>query len=323
MRATMKAVLAAAALSAACYQIAVADDFPTRPIRVIVGYAAGGPSDTGARLMAEPLGRQLGQPIVIENQGGGGGLNSTESYAKYAPDGYTLLLGAIGPLTIIPAAEKVSYDPLHDFTPLGLVWESPLTLAVSPTLGIKTLKDFIAYAKAHPGKVTVGSAGVGSVTHLALALFMHEAGIELTHVPYHSTSESLPALMGGQIDALFGDTPIIASQINGGTIVGIAVAARKREAAIPSIPTMAEAGQPNVEAASWFGFVASSKTPAPIVKRLQDAMSAAQKDPAYLKVLAKQGASFGEPGPDAYADLIKSDTVKWKTVIDQSGIKLN
>jgi tripartite-type tricarboxylate transporter receptor subunit TctC len=323
MRAVMKTLLVAAALCAAWHQTGVADDFPTRPIRVIVGYGAGGPSDTGARLIADPLGRQLGQPVVIENQGGGGGLNSTESYAKYAPDGYTLLVGAIGPLTIIPAVEKVSYDPLRDFAPLGLVWTSPLTLAVSPTLGIKTLKDFIAYAKANPGKVTVGSAGVGSVTHLALALFMHEAGVDLTHVPYHSTSESLPALMGGQIDALFGDTPIIAPQIKAGTIVGIAVAAKKRETAIPDVPTMAEAGQQNVEAASWFGFVASSKTPAPIIKRLRDAMAAAQKDPAYLDVLAKQGASFGEPGADAYADLIKADAVKWKTVIDQSRIKFD
>ncbi len=323
MRTIAKALVVAGMLACAGQWSASADDFPTRPIKVIVGYAPGGPSDTGARLMTEPLGRQLGQPVIVENQGGGGGLNATESYAKYAPDGYTLLLGAIGPLTIIPAAEKVTYDPIKDFTPLGLVWTSPLTLAVSPTLGIKTLKDLIAYAKANPGRVTVGSAGVGSVTHLAIALFAHEAGIELTHVPYHSTSESLPALMGGQIDALFGDTPIIASQIKAGTIVGIAVAAKKRESAIPDVPTMAEAGQQNVEAASWFGFVASMKTPAPVVKRLQDAMSAAQKDPDYRAVLAKQGASFGEPGPDAYADLIKTDAVKWKTVIDETGIKLN
>jgi tripartite-type tricarboxylate transporter receptor subunit TctC len=324
MRFLTKAFFIAGVLAVFGHQVASAEDFPTRPIRVIVGYAPGGPSDSGARLMAEPLSRQLGQPVVIENQPGGGGLNSTESYAgKYAPDGYTLLLGAIGPLAVIPAAEKVDYDPIHDFVPLGLVWTSPLTLAVSPKLGIKTLKDFIAYAKANPGKATIGSAGVGSVTHLAAALFMRQAGIELTHVPYHSTSESMPALMADQIDALFGDTPIIAPQINAGNIVALAVAAKKRETAIPNVPTMAEAGQPNVEAASWFGFVASAKTPAPIVTRLQDAMSAAQKDPDYLAKLAKQSASFGDPGPDAYADLIKSDAVKWKTVIDEAGIKLN
>jgi tripartite-type tricarboxylate transporter receptor subunit TctC len=323
MKLVTKTALAAIALAASWHQIAKADDFPTRPIRVIVGYAPGGPSDSGARLMSEPLSKQLGQPVVIENQPGGGGLNSTESYAKFAPDGYTLLLGAIGPLAVIPAAEKVNYDPTKDFTPLGLVWTSPLTLAINRQLGIKTLKDFIAYAKANPGKVTIGSAGVGSVTHLAAALFMHEAGIDLVHVPYHSTSESLPALMGGQIDALFGDTPIIAPQIKAGDIVALAVAAKKREPALPDVPTMAEAGQPSVEAASWFGFVASSKTPAPVIKRLQDAMSAAQRDPDYVAKLAKQGVSFGEPGAEAYGNLIKTDALKWKTVIDEAHIKLN
>jgi tripartite-type tricarboxylate transporter receptor subunit TctC len=323
MRSILIVSFTAAVLAMSGYTAARADHFPSRPIRVIVGYSAGGPSDTGARLISEPLSRQLGQPIVIINQPGGGGLNSTESYANYAPDGYTLLLGAIGPLTVLPAAEKVNYDPIRDFTPLGLVWTSPLTLAVSPKLGVKTLKQFVAYAKANPGKVTIGSAGVGSVTQLAIELFMHEAGVKLIHVPFHSTSESLPALMGGQIDALFGDTPIIAPQINAGQIVALAVAAKKREAIVPNVPTMAEAGEPNVEAASWFGFVASSKTPAPIVKRLQDAMSAAQKDQAYLANLAKVGASFGEPGPTAYGDLIKTDAAKWGAVIREAGIKLN
>jgi tripartite-type tricarboxylate transporter receptor subunit TctC len=237
MRSIFAAFLAAAVISVDGDARVSADNFPSRPIRVIVGYAPGGPSDTGARLMSEPLSRQLGQPVVIVNQPGGGGLNSTESYANYAPDGYTLLLGAIGPLTILPAAEKVNYDPIRDFTPLGLVWTSLLTLAVSPKLGITTLKDFIAYAKANPGKATVGSAGVGSITDLAIALLMHEAGIQLTHVPYHSTSESLPALMGGHIDALFGDTPIIAPQIKAGQIVALAVAAKKRAAIIPDVPT--------------------------------------------------------------------------------------
>jgi len=322
MRFLAKTLVAVAVLISAAQETATAEDFPNRPIRVLVPYAAGGPSDTGARLAAEPLSRQLGQPVVIENQGGGGGLNATESFVKYPPDGYTILLGAIGPLTIIPAAEKVSYDPIHDFLPLGLVWSSTLTLAVSPTLSNKTLKDFIAYAKANPGKVTIGSAGIGSVTHLAIELFSHAAGLSLNHIPFHSTSESLPALMGGQIDALFGDTPIIAQQINSGQIVGIAVAANKRELAIPSVPTMTEAGLPNVEASSWFGFVVSSKTPPPIVKRLQDAMIAAQKDPDYLAKLAKVGASYGVAGPDAYENLIKTDAVKWKTVIDEAGIKL-
>ncbi len=323
MRSFAKTLIIATVLAIAAKDAIAADSFPTRPIRVLVPYAAGGPSDTGARLASEPLSRQLGQPVIIENQGGGGGLNATESFKRYAPDGYTILLGAIGPLTIIPAAKKVTYDPINDFVPLGTVWSSALTLAISPTLGIKTLKDFVAYAKAHPGKTTIGSAGVGSVTHLAIELFKHEAQVDIIHIPFRSTSESLPALMGGQIDALFGDATSIAAQITAGKIVGLGVAAPKRETAIPDVPTMAEGGLPNVEAMSWFGFVVSSKTAPDIVNRLRAAMIAAQKDPAYIAILAKQGASFGDPGPEPYANLIKKDAVKWKAVITEAGIKLD
>lgn len=298
-------------------------DFPTRPIRIIEPYAAGGPSDTGARLAAEALGRQLGQSVIVENRGGGGGLNGTEAYLHEKPDGYTLLVGSIGPFAIMPAAKTVHYDPLTDFVPLGLVWQSALTLAVRPSLGVKSMADFIAYAKAHPGNVTIGSAGTGSITHLAIELLKGEAKINVIHVPFRSTSESLPALMGGQIDALFGDTPIIAPQIKAGQITAVAVADTSREASLPSVPTMAEAGLPGVIAGSWFGLVVSSKVPAPIVKRLQEAMIAAQKDPKYEASLVKQGATIGKPGPGYYADLIKSDAAKWRGVITAAGIRLD
>lgn len=318
-----KILIVTAALALTANASFAAEDFPTRPIRVVVPYAAGGPSDTGARLAAEPLSRQLGQRVFIENRGGGGGLNATEAYKNTDPDGYTILLGAIGPLTIIPAAKKVNYDSQKDFVPLGTVWRSALTLAVSPKFGVKTLPEFVAYAKANPGKVTIGSAGVGSVTHLAIELFKRQAKLDIVHIPFRSTSESLPALMGGQIDALFGDTPIIAPQIKAGQIVAVAVASSKREISLPDVPTMAQAGLPGVEAESWFGFVVSSRTPPAIAKRLQEAMTAAQKEPDYIASLAKQGASAGEPGPESYADLIKNDAAKWKTVITAAGIKLD
>ena len=190
------------AMALAIATTAAAQDYPSRPVRIVVPYAAGGPSDTGTRLAAEPLGRELGRPIVIENRGGGGGLNATEAYVKSEHDGYTILVGAIGPLTIIPALKPVSYDPEKDFTPLGTVWRSAQVLAVRPSLGVKTMAEFVAYAKANPGKVTVGSAGVGAVTHLAIEVLKREASLDLIHVPFRSTSESLPALIGGQIDAL-------------------------------------------------------------------------------------------------------------------------
>jgi tripartite-type tricarboxylate transporter receptor subunit TctC len=299
----------------------LAQDFPSGPIRIVVPYAAGGPSDTGTRLVQEPLSRQIGKPVVIENRGGGGGLNATEAYLKAEPDGHTLLVGAIGPLTIIPALKPVSYDVEKDIVPLTTVWRSAQVLAVRPTLGVKSVAEFVAYAKANPNKVTIGSAGIGAVTHLAIELLKREAGIELIHVPFRSTSESMPQLIGGQIDALFGDGPTIAPQVNSGHMVALAVAGPKRGRALPNIMTMAEAGYPGVEAESWFGLAVSAKFPQPIIKQLQSALLAAQKDPTYLESLAKQGASAGEPGPDSYAALIRKDAAKWKAVIKAADIK--
>ena len=320
---SMAKVLLAAAFAAASAGLAGADDFPSRPLRVIVPYAAGGPSDTGSRLAAEAVGRVLDKPVIVENRGGGGGLNATEAYLGLAPDGYTILVGAIGPFTIIPAAKHVSYDVVKDFIPLGTVWRSAQLLAARKTLGVSTAADFVTYAKQHPGKVTIGSAGVGAVTHLAIELLKREAGVDVIHVPFRSTGETLPALMGGQIDALFGDAPILAPQVHGGNVQALAVAAPTRAPALPEVPTMGEAGFPGVIAESWYGFVVSSKTPPAIVKRLQDALETAQRDPDYRQKLAKQGASAGEIGPESYGKLIATDAAKWRAIVTAAGIKLD
>jgi tripartite-type tricarboxylate transporter receptor subunit TctC len=324
-RSAVRRMLAAGALVLAAATVA-AQEFPSRPLRIIVPYAAGGPSDTGARLVAEPLSRELGRPVVVENRGGGGGLNATDVYLNSEQDGHTILVGSIGPLTIIPALKPVPYDVARDVVPLATVWRSAQVLAVRPNLGahglgVKSMAEFVAYAKANPNKVTIGSAGIGAVTHLAIELTKREAAIDLVHVPFRSTSESLPQLLGGQIDALFGDGPIIAPQVRAGNIVALAVAGPKRGLALPQVMTMSEAGYPGIEAESWFGLVVSSKVPAPIVARLQGAVRAAQKDPAYLENLAKQGARAGEPGAESFAALIKSDATKWKAVIAAAGIK--
>jgi tripartite-type tricarboxylate transporter receptor subunit TctC len=301
---------------------AAAEDFPSRTIRVVVPYAAGGPSDTGSRLAAEPLSQVLGKPVVVENRGGGGGLNATEAYFKSEADGYTILTGSIGPLTIIPVFKTVSYDVERDVVPLSTVWRSAQVLAVRPLLGIKTVAEFVAYAKANPNKLTIGSAGVGAVTHLAIEVLKRESTIDVVHVPFRSTSESMPQLIGGQIDALFGDGPIIAPQVHAGHIIALAVAGPQRSRALPDVPTMAEAGYPGVEAESWFSYVVSSKTPKPIIERLQSAIVTAQKDPDYQAKLVNQGASAGEPGPAALAKLIKNDVAKWKAIIKYANIKL-
>jgi tripartite-type tricarboxylate transporter receptor subunit TctC len=317
-RALLTALLALATAGAA-----IADDFPSRALRVIVPYAAGGPSDTGSRLAAEALGRVLDKPVIVENRGGGGGLNATESYLGLAPDGYTILVGSIGPFTIIPAAKHVSYDVEKDFVPLGTVWRSAQMLTARKTLGASTVGDFVAYARQHPGQVTIGSAGVGAVTHLAIELLKREAGIDVIHVPFRSTGETLPALMGGQIDALFGDAPILAPQVHAGNVVALAVAAPTRAPALPEVPTMGEAGFPGVIAESWYGFVVSAKTPRTIVKRLQEALATAQADPDYQQKLARQGASAGDIGPEPYGRLIATDAAKWRAIVTAAGIKLD
>ena len=320
----MRSIILTTMLAAALVGVvrsAHADEFPAKPVRIIVPYAAGGPSDTGARLVSEGMGRVLGQSVIIENRGGGGGLNGTESFLGGELDGQTVLLGGIAPLTIIPWIKKVSYDPLRDFVPLGIVWRSAQTLVVRASLGVKTLPEFIAYAKAHPDKVTIGSAGIGTVSHLGSLLLQREAGISLVHVPFRSTSESLPLLIGGaSLDGLFGDAATVAPQVAAGKVIALGVAAPQRNPALPDTPTIAEMGYPGVEAEGWHGLVVSTQTPPDHVTRLRDALAAAQSDPAYLERLKAQGATIGEPGPDALARLIRTDSAKWGAIIKAAHI---
>ena len=234
-------------LTAIC-QTAVADEFPSRPVKIVVPYAAGGPSDTGARLVQENMSRELGKPVIIENRGGGGGLNGTESFLAGELDGHTMLLGGIAPLTIIPWTRKVSYVTERDFVPIGTVWRSAQTLVVRSSLGVKTMAEFVAYAKANSDKVTIGSAGIGTVSHLGSELLQRVAAIKLIHVPFRSTSESMPQVLGGQIDGLFGDASTVAAQVNAGKAIALGVAAPQRSPALPDTPTIAEAGYPGVEA---------------------------------------------------------------------------
>jgi tripartite-type tricarboxylate transporter receptor subunit TctC len=309
-------------LTAIC-QTAVADEFPSRPVKIVVPYAAGGPSDTGARLVHENMSRELGKPVIIENRGGGGGLNGTESFLAGELDGHTMLLGGIAPLTIIPWTRKVSYVTERDFVPIGTVWRSAQTLVVRSSLGVKTMAEFVAYAKANSDKVTIGSAGIGTVSHLGSELLQRVAAIKLIHVPFRSTSESMPQVLGGQIDGLFGDASTVAAQVNAGKAIALGVAAPQRSPALPDTPTIAEAGYPGVEAEGWHGFVASSKMPPDHVKRLRDALRAAQSDPIYQDRLKKQGATAGEFGPDALAALIRTDSAKWGAIITSANIKVD
>jgi tripartite-type tricarboxylate transporter receptor subunit TctC len=302
---------------------APAQDFPSRAIRILVPYAAGGPSDAAARLIADPLSRQLGQSVYVENRGGAGGLTATEAFFTLPPDGYTILLGAVGPLVIIPAVKQVTYAPLPDLIPLGTIWRSPQLLAVHPKLGISTLAELIQHAKAHPGILSIGSAGIGSLTHLSLELFKREAGVDLIHVPFRSSGGTLPALLGGQIDLMFGDVALLAPYIRAGNVRGLAIAARSRSGLLPDLMTTAEAGLPKVESENWYGLLLSTRTPAPIISRVQSAVEAAQRDPAYLESLNKQGVVAGEPGAQAFTRLLDEEMKKWQPIVSAPGFKID
>jgi tripartite-type tricarboxylate transporter receptor subunit TctC len=301
--------------------VAAADDYPSRPIRVLVPAGVGGPTDVGARLAADALSRVLGSPVFVENRSGR--VNVIESFLAGEPDGYTILVATTGTLTIIPAAKHVPYDVEKDFVPLGTIWRTASALEVRASLGVRTLAEFIAAAKARPAVITIGSAGVGTPAHLTIELLKREAGIDVIHVPFRSAGESLTAVVGGQVDGLFGDVQIIASQLKAGTVRALAVTGPRRASALPDVPTMSEAGLPGVVSEPWFGYVVSAKTPPAIVKRLQAALAATHDDPVYRESLARMGASAGEPGPEAFARLIRADIARWRAVVTAAGIKLD
>jgi tripartite-type tricarboxylate transporter receptor subunit TctC len=313
--------LVALLLVGATAMAAGAEGFPSRPIRVLVPTAAGGPGDIGARLAAEALGRVLNSPVYVENRSGR--INVIESYLAAEADGYSILVGSTGTLTIIPVARQVPYDVEKDFVPLGTVWRTASALEVRTSLGVNTLAEFIAAAKARPGTLTIGSAGVGTPAHLTIELLKREAGIDVIHVPFRNAGESLNAVIGGQVDALFGDLKLVASQLDAGTVRALALTGPRRIPDLPDVPTMGEAGLPRVTSEPWFGYVISAKTPPAITKRLQDALAATRDDPVYQTSLGRLGVTPGDRGPDAFARLIRDDTARWRAVIAAAGIRLD
>jgi len=294
--------------------------YPEKPIKMIVPFPPGGPTDVQARIIAQKLGIQLGQPVVVENRGGAGGMLGSEIVAKSAPNGYTLLMGASGPQAIGPLmAKEPLYDPLHDFTALSLVSYSPLMLVVNPKLKVRSVKELIALAKERPGALNYGSFGVGTMAHLAGALFDTMADVKMVHVPYRGEAPAMDALLGGQIDLMF-DTVITAlPQVKSGRLRGIAVSTKTRLSAAPDLPTVAET-LPGFEAVSWIGLMGPAGLPKGVVDRLSSAMVKVLSDPAVRKRLQAAGA---EPvGSDAatFATFMKEQLAHWEPVVKAAGL---
>src|SRR5262245_13450742 len=263
--AALALALAAVGMSGWSY----ADDYPSRPIRVVVPYAAGGGADTVARIVTRRVGDAIGQTIVIENRGGAGAIIGTDMVAKAEPDGYTLLLGQSGPISINPAVYKdLRYDPVRDFAPVTMTTAYPYILAVNAKLPAKSLPEFVALAKSQPGAMNYGTTGIGAANHLVTELFNGKAGLKMTHIPYRGTALAVADLVGEQVTVVFGDPVSVLPHMQAGTLRALAVTSPQRSAVAPDVPTVAESGYPGFDAIAWHGILAPAKTPPSIVKKL-------------------------------------------------------
>ncbi|AMN41595.1 Bug family tripartite tricarboxylate transporter substrate binding protein [Rhodoplanes sp. Z2-YC6860] len=298
---------------------AFADDYPSRPIKIIAPIAAGGPSDTAARLVAQTLSRHLGQSIVVENRTGAGGVVGTEIAASAPPDGYTLLLSIAATFTVIPLSKKVGYDPENDFIALGQIWQAPQALVVRANSPFNSAADLVSYAKANPGKLTFGSAGIGTTTHLSIELLKRDADIDVTHVPYRGTSQSVADIMGGTIDAAFGDVSNVSPFVEGGKLKALATTGTERSALMPDVPTTTEAGIPGVRTVNWYGLHVQAKAPREIQDKLKAAVLATQNDPGFKAALTKNATSTGTVGAEAFDRMIREERQRLAPVIRSLG----
>ena len=320
-------LFAAAALTIALAASAVpalGDDYPSRPITLVVPYAAGGGNDVMARIVAEKMSKSLGQQIVIENKGGAGGSIATRQVAKASPDGYTLALGGTGTLAINPTLyPNVGYDPRKDFAPIGLIATSALVVLVNNEVPAKTIPELIALAKKEPGKLTYASAGVGSGIHLGAELFATMADIKLTHIPYKGSAPALTDLLGGHVAIYFSSLPPALALIREGKVRALGVTGPKRSPLLPDLPTVAEAGPlPGYEAVLHYGIVAPAGTPQPMVDKLAAAMTTAMAESDVREKIAADGAEvMGMTSAEYAADIDREET-KWSKVVKLSGAKV-
>lgn len=301
-----------------------AEDYPNRPITMIVPFAAGGPTDILGRLVAQAIGPMLGQQVIIEDVTGAGGTIGATKAARAEPDGYTLVMGNLGThAAALGIYNKLAYDPRTDFEPIILVASTPMVLVTRKTLNVKTLDEVIAWAKANKGKATMGSAGVGSISHLTLLLFNHLTGADLIHVPYRGLSEASNDLLGGQIDTLFDQVVTATPHIKADQENAIVVTIPQRAPAIPNVPSANEAGWPALQTVAWTALFAPKGTPAPIVAKINAAVEKAMQDPATIKRLADIGADLPAPdqrSPQALGQLVNSEVAKWVPLIKAAGV---
>jgi tripartite-type tricarboxylate transporter receptor subunit TctC len=318
-----KFLLLAPAVGATALTSAFADSYPSRSIRLVVGFASGGATDFDARLIAEKVGNILGQSVIVENKPGANGAIAAETVARAEPDGYSLFFSNVGAIAINPSLRPdLAYKPLTDFTPVTLLVRNAVILAVKSSAAANDARDFAAVAKQKPGEVTVGVTGIGAMTDLTLELYQSAAGIELRTVPYRGAAEALTALIGGQIDGMLGEFPLLGPQLKSGTVKALAIASPQRSQTAPEVPTFVEQGYPGVIAENWSGVLAPANTPAAVVGKLNAAFVTALNDPDVARKLRQSGVVPSPTTPDEFGKLMRSETERWATIIRERGIDL-
>ena len=323
-RSTLLRLLAAAAALVASGLPHAQTDFPVKPIRFIVPYVPGGLPDTMARLVGQRVSETMGQQVIVENRPSAGGIQATEQVARSAPDGYTLLIADLGQTAINPALyPKLPYDTLRDFAPVSMLGTSPFFLAVHQSSGVASFREFVALAKSRPGQLSYGSSGIGSPHHLAMETLKARLGLDIVHVPYKGSGQSTPALLGGQVPALFTVLPTVATHVKSGGVRLLAVASPTRSSQAPDVPTFDEMGVRDMVFLPSVSVLAPARTPASVVARLSKEISQAVRHPEVVKRLEALGIDPVGNTPDAYAKQLREDVAFYAQAVKNSGAKLD
>src|SRR5471030_250094 len=307
--------------AAICFE-AFAQPFPTKPIKILVGFAPGGNTDVVTRIVAARMQDLLGQPVIVDNKPGAGGVVATEILAKTTPDGYTLLMSSLGPHTVSPFLQKsVTYDPVNDLAPVSNVSVNALMLLVSPSIPARSVPELIAYAKANPGKLNYGSSGVGSTTHLSGEVLASMAGIKLVHVAYKGGPPALAALLAGDVQFMFSNLSDALPQSKGGKLRALAVTTAKRVVQAPDIPTVAESGLPGFDVAPWNGLIAPGRTPPKVIARLSETVQRIVREQAFRDKMYEIGSDPIGDTPEQFRATILHDIQRWSKIVKDAGIK--
>ena len=303
---------------------AAAQSFPSKPVRIVIGFPAGGPLDQHARLLSERLQAALGQPVVIDYKAGAGGTVGAQEVMKSSPDGHTLLLANTGTMVINPALySKLPYATLRDFTPIARTAMQPLALLVNPQVPVKTLKEFMDYTRARPGQINYGSAGNGGISHLVPEMFKTATGLFMLHIPYRGSAPAFTDLMGGQVQFMAESIPQAAAYHKQGKVRALAVTSRERNQALPDIPTVIESGIQGFEVVGFYGFLAPAGTPKDVVAKLSDAFRTVLTQPELRQRMITQGADPAFLGAEDFAKFLAAEMPRWAEAVQKSGAKLD